>query len=83
MRAITNPHMLSGLQIVTSVYLTKPLKTGRTWRERLFSWPWRPWQEFRIINVPDRQFYIVGKTVHCHPAMLAELQRVIDLEDKL
>jgi hypothetical protein len=19
----------------------------RTWRERLFSWPWRPWQRYR------------------------------------
>ncbi len=25
------------------IYSDKP----RTWRERLFSWPWRPWDKYR------------------------------------
>jgi hypothetical protein len=27
---------------------TYRMRTRRTWRERLFSWPWRPWQAWRV-----------------------------------
>lgn len=27
--------------------------TTRTWRERLFSWPWRPWEMFKEVDAPD------------------------------
>jgi len=31
-------------------------KERRTWRERLFSWPWRPWQTITIVwhEVPSK-----------------------------
>jgi hypothetical protein len=28
-------------------------ETRRTWRERLFSWPWRPWVKYRAPIVID------------------------------
>jgi hypothetical protein len=30
--------------------LYKPYRVKRTWRERLFSWPWRPWVESKMVE---------------------------------
>jgi len=31
----------------------------RTWRERLFSWPWRPWRRLETWTEPDPTCYLM------------------------
>lgn len=64
----------TGLSIVTSLALTKSSTVRRSWRERLFSWPWQPLRSVRTIQIPDRTVYFIGDTIHCHPAVLSQLQ---------
>jgi len=30
---------------------------GKTWRERLFSWPWKPWRRLHVWSEPDPNMY--------------------------
>lgn len=34
---------LCGIQIIESMQAIETIEVERTWKERLFSWPWRPW----------------------------------------
>jgi hypothetical protein len=68
-RLITDPNLLR--------YHTR--EVGRTWRERLFTRPWRPWRPTRTetYGVPDEKFYFLDGTYYCHPEMAAKLRRAI------
>lgn len=44
--------LLNGMPIFENALLTEPEIVDRTWRERLFSWPWRPWRKQKVIQVP-------------------------------
>ncbi len=72
----------AGIRIITDVNLVVQLGTReveRTWKERLLTRPWRPWQTTKKIAnmVPDANFYMLAKpknTVVMHPAMLNTIQ---------
>lgn len=67
--------MYAGLKIITDIYLTEEWNQCHhlTWRERLTSWPWRPWikERVEIIRLPSESFYLLQKQnmVVCHPEM--------------
>jgi hypothetical protein len=44
----------------------------RPWRERLLTWPWRPWQALRTVThtEPNPAVLWIGNTVVGHPATL-------------
>lgn len=70
----------SGFRVVLSPSLTEPgepVQVPRTWRERLFTWPWRPWRTTRtyVPQVPSSQAYRVGDTLYLHPETWAALRR--------
>lgn len=52
-----------------------------TWKERLWSWPWRPWIKTReiMIHVPDPNVYRIrglsGWTFVCHPETARTLRK--------
>lgn len=53
-------------KILTSEYLADTVL--RTWKERLFSWPWRPWKKTK--KVPFNEVFLWnGDTIICHPSM--------------
>ena len=54
-----------------------PIK--RTWRERLFSRPWRPLVTHRQPMKPDPDFIVSHdeRTIFCHPATARELRVAI------
>lgn len=72
---------LHGYKILESHHLLEdgqPQTVRRTWRERLFSRPWRPWRATRtfVPRVPYRGAFRVGSdTVLMHPAMVIELRK--------
>lgn len=71
--------LLSGYRIQTSslmVILGDVVQVPRTWRERLLTWPWKPWVSTKPHQTfkPDPRFYVVnGDTIVMHPDMYARL----------
>lgn len=67
----------SGIEILTSPYLTEPESrvVARTWRERLGSWPWRPWvrEKTIVVQVPSKQVYMLNGKAVMHPEQLRTL----------
>jgi len=61
------------MPIRTNFYLTKCIK--RTWKERLFTIPWRPLKRFN--RIPDDKFYIINNTILCHPAFKIKLLKLL------
>ena len=67
------PCGLAGVVVYTNHHLTRSERVRRSWRERLFSWPWRPWRGLKFITVPDEKVYEVnpggeGAFYIMHPA---------------
>jgi hypothetical protein len=67
---------LDGLAVITSWTITKksdPIKTKRTWKERLFTKPWMPLVKSKwiVTDIPDLNTYyrMPGKII-MHPAAL-------------
>lgn len=71
---------LSGFRVIESEYLTEagePVQVRRSWRERLFSRPWRPLRQTRTVipQVPMKGGYRLGKhTIVMHPETLRQLR---------
>lgn len=70
---------LTGLRIIESPHLTVPRTVTRTWRERLFSWPWRPWRATRVVQAPDPSMYqMAGGLLVGHPVTINRLRRAAE-----
>ncbi len=67
----------SGMPIITSPYLTEDeeREVSRTWPERLWSWPWRPWVATKriTVQVPSTQVFVIDGKYVMHPAALTAL----------
>lgn len=72
--------MFNGFRVLLSEWLVEegqPFPEPRTWRERLFSLPWRPFKRTRWITpmVPSRTVRKVDRdTLLMHPAIWRELK---------
>ncbi len=71
------PGTYAGLKLIIVPYTTT---IPRTWRERLFSWPWRPMQTEKVIeNVAcpdDGESIQMGNTLFCSPKTAGLLERM-------
>ncbi len=73
----------NGLRIIESVWLTEagaPVEVHRTWRERLFTRPWKPWQTTRTVipQVPMRGGICLGYgTIVMHPEAVRLLREML------
>lgn len=49
---------------------------NRTWKERLFSTPWKPWRSRKLVTIsfPDPDVYVMGNRIIGHPVTLAKLR---------
>lgn len=82
--------LLHGYQVVENTALVVPKLVERerwyrrTWKERLFSRPWRPlqWREKRLTTetemVPDPNIYVRHGVIYCHPEVAARINEAID-----
>jgi hypothetical protein len=71
-RALIEPHFVADLNRVKMTVVT------RTWRERLFKWPWRSWIATTTLTVPstDLTYDPDTRTYYGHPATLKVFQKV-------
>ena len=72
---------LFGIQIIEDSNMVDPHSRVRTWRERLFSWPWRPWIKTLVWNTPSEKIYLMKldnftEKLICHPAMTQKLGEI-------
>jgi hypothetical protein len=77
-------HAAYSMPIIESEFLT--VFAGirvrkRTWKERLFTWPWKPWKATlsETLYKPDENVYIVPdssghKSIMCHPSVAAQVR---------
>jgi hypothetical protein len=68
------------MRIIESVFLEQdgePYTVRRSWRERLFTWPWTPFVVFRVV-VPRVPYcgaiQMNATTLVMHPATLRQLR---------
>jgi hypothetical protein len=66
---------VGGMRIYTNALLTEsgePYTVDRTWKERLFSLPWKPWKSTKVIipTVPSTKVYALSDNILImHPDM--------------
>ena len=74
--------MLNGMRVIESVYLEEdgePVQVRRSWRERLFSRPWRPLVSTRMVipKIPYRgAVQLDANTLVMHPQTLQQLRAI-------
>ena len=77
---------LSRYTIIEDINLTEPKKVGRSFKERIFSLPWKPWRKTKYIQVPKQKAYtyydvITGeRLVVMHPSLADKLRK--ELKEK-
>jgi hypothetical protein len=78
---INYPILPNGLKIIESNLLTKTIQItiDKTWKERLLSWPWKPWIKTKIESkeVPDEeQIYHdkINNVIYCHPIIAQKIK---------
>ena len=72
-----------GIRLFESEYCTKSRQEieQRSWYERLFTLPWRPWVTTKIVvyNDPDPNLYQIAPLSFVgHPATIAQVKAAID-----
>lgn len=79
--------MILGHRIIASPLMTmpgKPVQVPRSWRERLFSLPWRPLVAFRLVvpQVPRNDAIILANgTIVVHPVIAKRLREATLVRD--
>lgn len=53
-------------------------KISRTWKERLFTWPWKPFKKFNEIKKPG--CYRVGDNMIVHPEVWEEIKKEVEAQ---
>ncbi len=60
------------------VLADQPCVVRRGWRERLFSWPWRPWRKTKAgvvpCYIPDDRAFLIGGTLYCNTRFYERLK---------
>jgi hypothetical protein len=70
---------IDGLRVFESLYAVRsgePVEVPRSWGERLFTRPWRPFRRTRIVVPQIPMAYKIGETLVAHPDFLAQLRNV-------
>lgn len=64
---------MAGVRIFKSFAVPCHIQVRRTWRERLTTWPWKPWQKFKL--VPVAGYKIADDMIAMNPRAYDELMR--------
>ena len=82
---IKNYTYFHGRRIVEDISMTvpgDPIKEKRTWKERLFTWPWKPFKAYNttIPQVPSGEVIIVDDYFIMHPFIADAFKKSIENE---
>lgn len=78
---IESPLHVGDIKFRESLFMTKTEEYKRSWRERLWSWPWRPWRSHAYREIPSDEVYMMDlpftgtRVVVGHPETLKEVRR--------
>lgn len=62
-------------RVVESFEMVETATYERSWRVRLCTWPWRPWQRYRTVTRPSKRIvHLPSGTLLMHPATHAALK---------
>ena len=71
--------LISGIQIIESDQMVERKETEvlRTWKERLFSFPWKPLKKSKTVvtYIPKQEILQYGNMIVCHPAVAARIRK--------
>lgn len=76
------PYRYNGYEVVTDHNMTEngePFQERRTWKERLFTRPWKPFKGTKtvVLMVPMRKCIRLGNKLVMHPEVLKELKKAL------
>ena len=66
--------LTDGVKVLVSPYLPDYFDVRRTWKERLFTLPWRPWREFKSVYSPQI-LALDENTILCSERMAKRLKK--------
>ena len=60
-------------------------EVDRTWQERWFSRPWRPFKKTRTVTetVASDRVLVIDGTIFCHPDLAEKINQAIDRQTKV
>lgn len=82
-----NPVMFRGYRVVADPILTttETREVKRTWKERLFSLPWRPFKTTHThsYQVPDSYVVVdkLNRVIYAHPVVVKEIGAAVSMGD--
>lgn len=76
--------LINGERFIADKYMTetKTEEVKRTWKERLFTLPWRPRKTHKFVStvVPSRQLIWSNGSYFAHPALIQEIKAQAEKE---
>lgn len=69
------------IDIIQNPYLVKSETVQRSWKERLFTWPWKPWRRTKILQVPSNEAIVdaINHKVYVHPEFYETLKKSLPI----
>jgi len=82
------PFTCNGYRVVENLSMTvngEPIKVKRTWKERLLSWPWKPFKTHNITipKIPSTEVIMFENSMIMHPEIAKKLKEALDKEKEL
>ena len=76
---------INQVQVIYSTEALKTIYTKRTWKDRLFGWPWQPWKTSKEVKKPtmylsttDTSLLLNRKVIIAHPTFQAAIEKELD-----
>jgi len=85
---MSTPNMFNGMRIITSLDMVEegtPYEVKRTWKERLFTLPWKPFYATKTVVplIPKQTAtFLPNGTLVMHPEMYDKIQKENNYETK-
>ena len=69
--------MFNGKQVFLSAYASRVVSTvvRRSWRERLFSRPWRPWRATKVVSHTEPCMFDTPLSIVMHPVLWNQIKK--------
>lgn len=73
-------HLVNGYRVVEDINLTETesYEQVRSWKERLFTFPWKPFKKFKVCYriASSKDVFVIDNMLVCHPVIAEELRKL-------